>query len=164
VGRHVKTCRSDPVVSHPIVNVETVRRAEIVAPVAAVRSPLVIHLRLERNPEPLDSARIAGFVKLNASDADARIVTLRNEPWEKAKLTIRAANCSGIQNSFVRITWFRLYEQPQTLQSETTHRLSSSRSLLACTPHKHAMIVSITRFDSSVSLTWIDSTPASLTG
>ncbi len=30
---HIKACRADPVIAHPIINVEAVRRAEIVAPV-----------------------------------------------------------------------------------------------------------------------------------
>ena len=43
----------------------------ILAAAAAVRSPLVISFRFERDAETFDSARIAGFVEFYAGDADA---------------------------------------------------------------------------------------------
>jgi hypothetical protein len=45
--------------------------AGILAAAAAVRPPLVICFRLQRNAEPLDSAWVAGFVEFYARDADA---------------------------------------------------------------------------------------------
>ena len=45
--------------------------AGILAAAAAVRSPLVIRLRFERDAESFGSAWIAGFVEFYAGDADA---------------------------------------------------------------------------------------------
>ena len=73
------------------------------------------------------------LVELNPGDADARIITLRDEPWKKVKLTIRATNGSGIQDAFdfVRIAGFRLHDQPQALQLKATHGGVSLRGWVA---------------------------------
>ena len=98
----------------------------ILAAAAPVRSPLVIRFRLERNAQPLDTGRVAGVVECYAGDADARIVALCDEAREQVKLAIRAANSSGIQDTFnlLRIARFRLHHQPQALQLKAIHRLS----------------------------------------
>src|SRR5271165_3887102 len=90
----------------------------VLATAAALRSKFVIRFRLERDAEPLDSAGIASAVEPDASDADARIVTLRDEPRKEVKTAVRPASGSRIQGAFdfVRITRRRLHHQPQTPQ------------------------------------------------
>ena len=107
------------------------RDTRVFAAAAAVRSPLVIGFRLQRNAEPLDSERVAGLIEPNPGDADARIVAPRDEPWKQVKLTIRATNGSRIQDTFnlMRIARLRLHHQSQALQLKATHRLSSSAVL-----------------------------------
>ena len=92
--------------------------------------PLVISFRLERNAEPLDACRIAGFIEPYSCNADARIVAPRDEPRKQVERTIRATSGSRIQDTFglERIAWFRLHDLPQALQLKATYRLSSSRS------------------------------------
>ena len=74
--RQVKAGDTDPVVGHSVIDVEAIRRAEIVTPVtlaaaATVRSPLVISFRLKRNAEPFDSGWGAGLIEFYAGDANA---------------------------------------------------------------------------------------------
>src|SRR5680860_1882009 len=77
---------------------------------AAVRAPLVLGFRLERNAEPFHAARVARLSKPNPGNADARIVAPRDEAWKQVQLTIGATNGSRIQDAFdlERIAWFRL--------------------------------------------------------
>ena len=101
----------------------------ILATAAAVRPQFVIRFRLERNAEPFDSAGIPRLVEFDPSDADARIVPLRDEPWKKVKMTIRATNRGGVQGAFdfVRITGFGLHDQPQAPQLKSNHKKTPSR-------------------------------------
>jgi hypothetical protein len=95
----------------------------VLATAAAGRSKFVIRVRLERDAEPLDPAGIASAVEPDASDADARIVTLSDEPRKEVKMAVRPANGSRIQGAFdfMRITGRRLHDQPQTPQLKSTH-------------------------------------------
>ena len=140
--------------------------ARIFAATAAVRQPLVVGLRLQCDAEPLDPTRIAGVIEANPRDADARIIASCDETGKKIKLTIRTANGSRIQDAldFLRITRFRLHDLPEPLHSKAVHRLSSLLRSGGPSQSKQAMIASITRFDSSGSLTWMDAAPASSAG
>jgi hypothetical protein len=95
----------------------------VLATTAAGRSKFVIRYWLKRDAKPFHSAGIASAVESDASDADARIVTLSDEPRKKVKMAVRPANGSRIQGAFdfVRITRHRLHDQPQTPQLESTH-------------------------------------------
>jgi hypothetical protein len=75
------------------------RDTRVLAP-AAVRPQLVFRFGLQRNAEPVDARRVAGLTKAHSCDADARIITLRDQPWKEVKLTIRTANGSRIQDAF----------------------------------------------------------------
>jgi hypothetical protein len=91
--------------------------ARILAAAAAVGSPLVINFGFERNAETFYSARISGVIEFYASDADARIVVLCDEPRKQVKLAIRAASGRRIQDAFdlMRIARFRLHQHSQAL-------------------------------------------------
>ena len=110
------------------------RDARILAAAAAIRPPLVIRFWLQRNAEPLDARWVAGLIKSNSCDADARIIALRDQPWEEVKLTIRAANGSRIQDAFglKRIARLRLHHQPKALQLKSTHQSRLEQSALFC--------------------------------
>jgi hypothetical protein len=101
--------------------------AGILAAAAAVRSPLIIGFRLERNAEPLNTCRITSFVEFYAGNADARKISTRDKSREQVKSAVRAASGSRIQDTFYfhRIARIRLHYQTQTLQLKAAHRLFS---------------------------------------
>ena len=103
--------------------------ARILAATAAVRHSLVIGFRFQRKAEPLDSARIACRIELDADNADARKITLRNEPWKQVKLTVRTTGGGRIQNTlgFHRIARLGLHNLSKALQFKAGHRLTSAR-------------------------------------
>ena len=103
------------------------RDTRILAATAAVGLPLIIGFRLQCDAEPLDSGRIAGLIKQNSCNTDARVIALRDEPWKQVKLAIRAANGSRIQDAFdlLGITRLRLHHLPQALQFKSTHKILS---------------------------------------
>ncbi len=63
---------------------------------ATVGSTLIIGLGLKRDAEPLDARWIASFIENHAGYADARIIILCYQSWEKIQLPIRPTNCSRI--------------------------------------------------------------------
>jgi len=93
------------------------RDAWILTAASAIRSSLVIRFWLQCDAEPLDARWVTGLTKSNSRDADARIITLRDQPWKEVKLTIRTANGSRIQDAFglKRIARLRIYHQPKAL-------------------------------------------------
>src|ERR1700733_12243804 len=86
--------------------------ARIFAAATAIRATFIISFRLERNAEPFNFMRIAIPVELHSGNADARIITPRNEPREKIKMTIGTAGGGRIQDAFdlLRITGLRLHD------------------------------------------------------
>ena len=84
---------------------------------AAAYSAFVISLRFQRDPKPLDSARVPGVIEFYTGNADARIIAPRDNPRKKVKLTIVAANGGRIQHTFdlVRIASLRLHDLSQPL-------------------------------------------------
>ncbi|MGB8660129.1 MAG: hypothetical protein WCD34_06885 [Candidatus Acidiferrum sp.] len=68
----------------------------IFAAPTAIGSPLIIGFRLKRDAEPLDACGIACFIELHSRNADARVISLRNHPWEEIERTIGASNGSRI--------------------------------------------------------------------
>ena len=105
------------------------RDTRILAAAAAVGPQLVIGFRLQRDAEPLDAGRIAGLIELHSCDADARVISPRDQAREEVKLTIRAANGGRIQDAFdlQRIARLRLHHHPQALQLEIRHQCLSSQ-------------------------------------
>ena len=84
---------------------------------AAVGPPLVIRFRLQRNAEPLDAYRVAGFIKPHSCDADARIIAPCNQPREEVKLTVTATNRGRVHDAF-DLQWIarlRLHHHPKSL-------------------------------------------------
>ena len=142
------------------------RDARILTTATAVSPVLVVGLRLERDPEPLDAGRVAGLVESNPGNPDTRIIALRDESGKQVKLTIRTANDRGIENTLGlhRIAGLRLHHDAHALQLKAAHRRFPGRASGEGSLSRQAIIASITRLDSSGSLTWIDNAPASLAG
>ncbi len=90
------------------------RDAWILAASAAMRRPLVIGFRLERNAQPLDSAGIASMVKFDTGNTDSGKIPLSHEPRKQVKMPIRATRGGRIQNAFdlLRVAGLRLQEHP----------------------------------------------------
>jgi hypothetical protein len=101
------------------------RDTRILAATAAVGPPLVIGFRLQYDAEPLDACRIAGSIKPNSCNADARVISPRDQSREEVECTIRATNGRRIQDAFdlLGIPRFRLHQQPQALQLKSTHQI-----------------------------------------
>ena len=89
----------------------------ILAAAAAVWTPLIIGFWLKRNAEPLDAGRVSGFIEPHSRDADARVISFRDQPRKKIELAIRAASRGRIQDAFdlLRIAGFRLHQHAEAL-------------------------------------------------
>jgi hypothetical protein len=83
----------------------------------AARPQLIIGFRLQCDAEAFDACRIAGFVKSHSCDADTRVISTRNQPWEQVELTIRTASGSRIQDTFylLLVTRLRLHDRSEAL-------------------------------------------------
>src|ERR1022692_324536 len=68
----------------------------VFTPGVPVDAEFVFSSGLDRDPQSINSDRVAGLVKPNARDADARIITLCNESWKQIEAPIRTANRSRI--------------------------------------------------------------------
>jgi hypothetical protein len=103
------------------------RNARILAATAADGPPFIIGFWLERDANPLYTFRIAGLIEPHARYPDPRIISLRNQPRKDVEFTIGTAYGSGIQNPFhfMRITRLGLHDHAETVQLESTHRISS---------------------------------------
>jgi hypothetical protein len=60
--------------------------ARIFAATTAIGPALIIGLRLQRDPEPLDAGRIASFIKSHSRNASARIIPSRDRPGHEVGL------------------------------------------------------------------------------
>src|ERR1035438_866542 len=89
--------------------------ARILASTAAIRSPLVIGFWLQRDAKPLNTDRFPTRIELDSCNADAREVTLGDDPWKQVQLTIRAPNGSRIQHAFCLqgVAGFRFHQYPE---------------------------------------------------
>ncbi len=74
--------------------------ARILAASTAMRRPLVIGFRLERDAQPLDSAGIAGLVEFDAGNTDSGKIPLSHEPRKQVKMPVRPTRSGWIQNTF----------------------------------------------------------------
>jgi hypothetical protein len=93
------------------------RDARILATTAAMGRPLVVGFRFERDAQPLNSAWIAGLIKLDAGDTDPGEIPLSHETWKKVEMSVTATHGSRVQDAFdlLRVAGFRLHEHPQAL-------------------------------------------------
>jgi hypothetical protein len=57
--------------------------SRVFAATAAVGQPLVLGFRLQRDTEPLYSARVAGIIEFYSRNANPRVIALRDKPREK---------------------------------------------------------------------------------
>ena len=55
----------------------------ILAASAAIRPQLIIRFGLQCDAEPLDARRVAGLIELHSRDADARVISLRDQTREE---------------------------------------------------------------------------------
>ena len=111
-------------VSHDVTSERLDKRDTwIFAAPGTVRPQFVIHFRLKCDTEPLDPDRITGLIEQDSRYTDAGVVTTRDQPREKVKLTIRTTRGGWVQDAcgFQRITWLRFHQQSETPQLEVTH-------------------------------------------
>ena len=75
------------------------RDPRILAPALAAGLQLIVGFRFQCDAKPLDSCRIAGVIEPHSCDADARIVSLRDQPRKEVELAIGAAGRGWIQDA-----------------------------------------------------------------
>ncbi len=102
----------------------------ILAATAAIRSPLIISFRLERNAETLDACRITGSIKPHSYNADARVIPPRHQSREEVERAIRATNRSRIQDAFdlLGLPGSGSINIPQALQFKSAHQIVLKKS------------------------------------
>ena len=74
--------------------------ARVLATTTAVGPSLIIGFGLEGNAEPLDAFRIPGFIEPDSCNADARVISFRDQSRKKVEVTIWATSGSRVQNTF----------------------------------------------------------------
>jgi hypothetical protein len=117
-------------VSHDVTSERLDKRDTwIFAAAGTIRPQFVIHFRLKSDTESLDPDRITGRIEQDSRYTDAGVVTPRDQPREKVKLTIRTTRGGWVQDAFgfQRITRLRFHQQSKTPQLEVTHLVGSLR-------------------------------------
>ena len=59
--------------------------ARILTATASIRPAFIVGFRLQRDAKPLDAGGIAGFIEFHSRNADARVVSLRDEPRKEVQ-------------------------------------------------------------------------------
>jgi hypothetical protein len=71
----------------------------ILATAAATGTPLIIGLRFQCDTKPLNIRWVASLIELHASNADARIISLCDQPREEIELAVWTARGRRIQDA-----------------------------------------------------------------
>jgi hypothetical protein len=99
----------------------------VLASTATAGPPLIIGLRLERDPQALNAGRISCFIEPHSGNSDARVIASRHQPREDVELAIRTTSGRRIQDALdlLGIARLRFHHHFQALQCKPGHQFSS---------------------------------------
>src|ERR1019366_5644707 len=122
--------------------------------------------RLQRHAKSFDADRLAGVIKEDLQDANARVVTGGDDSREEVELAVGPARGRGGGDAahFVRVARFGFNDQGQRLHRERWHYVLPGDLICVEPSPRQAMTVWMTRAVSLVSRTCMESTPTSWAG